>query len=94
MKIKVEGSYCEKSGDNFLIEIDKVDFYFSFKTVIAFRIDAKLFIRENDWGPKTGRHLNAINKDPSIRLKSSDFENLLDQIQVKVKGDLVLRLSA
>jgi hypothetical protein len=38
-----------------------VTFYFSYRTLIAVRFpDGSLLMRENAWGPTTGRHLNAI----------------------------------
>ena len=58
--------------------------YYSYSTIIAVRIWDKLYIRENDWSTTTGRHLNAINPDKSIRLPSAEFEQVLIDIKVKL----------
>ena len=52
--------------------------YFSYKTPIAFRtFKTGLVIRENDWGPTTGKHLNAIDSDKSRRIPGEQFERRL-----------------
>lgn len=52
------------------------EYWFSYDTLIAFRgPSGKRFVRENDWGPTTGKHLNAIDAgDKKARLKSDAFE--------------------
>jgi len=64
---------------------DKI--YWSYSTIIALRIDNKLFIRENDWSTTTGRHLNAINPDKSIRMSGADFEQLLIDTKIKLHNE-------
>lgn len=58
------------------------DFYFSYQTCIAFRTPKTgLVVRENSWGPTTGKHLNWIDggrkKD---RIGHTRFEALLETI--------------
>lgn len=61
----------------------KGTFYFSYETCIAFRTpDYGLIIRENDWGPTTGKHLNYIDPDKSIRISGEDFETMLEDISL------------
>jgi hypothetical protein len=59
--------------------------YFSYKTPIAIYDDNGLCIRENIWGPTTGKHLNWINKDKSIRVGSDIFEARLQALRDKYK---------
>ena len=65
---------------------DKI--YWSYSTIIAIRINNKLYIRENDWSTTTGRHLNAIDPDKSIRMNSADFEQLLIDTKIKLHQDI------
>lgn len=46
--------------------------YFSYKTIIAFELNNKLTISENEWGPTTGKHLNYICSDKSKRISHAD----------------------
>lgn len=58
-----------------MFTINGDDFYFSYKTLVAFRHDGEVTVRENDWGPTTGKHLNAIDGgDKKRRLPSERFE--------------------
>lgn len=69
------------------IEIGAHIFYFSYKTVIAFWApDQGLVVRQNNWGPTTGKHLNAVNADKSRRIPGEEFEKLLSKISVSVEG--------
>lgn len=56
---------------------DGRDIYFSYETPVAFRGKNGLVIRENDWGPTTGKHLNAINDDKKRRISGAEFERLI-----------------
>lgn len=35
--------------------------YYSYRTPVAFKTHGHVVVRENDWGPTTGKHLNAID---------------------------------
>jgi hypothetical protein len=61
---------------------DEKFFYFSYSTCIAFQIDNQLFISENVWSSTTGKHLNRINPDKTIRMNHEDFENALAQVVI------------
>ena len=58
-------------------------YYFSYDTLVAFYDDNGLCIRENIWGTTTGKHLNWINKDKSIRVDSKTFEARLQRLRDK-----------
>ena len=61
------------SSDNYGVnslcfEEDNGDkYYFSYKTLVAFKINGEFHIIKNYWGNTTGKHLNLINADKSIR---------------------------
>ena len=78
-------NYGNYSSDNYgscrAIQIGTLTLYFSYETVIAFQEGFKdLVIRENDWGPTTGKHLNWICKDKSIRISGKEFEEKLEEV--------------
>lgn len=52
------------------------ELWFSYRTLIAFqKKGCKQVMRENDWGPTTGKHLNTIDHGPkSERLPAAAFE--------------------
>ena len=72
------GSHSMAFRDNF-----NNSYYFSYDTLVAFYDDEGLCIRENIWGPTTGKHLNWINKDKSIRVGSDIFEARLQALRDK-----------
>lgn len=58
--------------------------YYSYKTPVAFiNSEGALVIRENDWGPITGKHLNSIDKDVKKRISGAEFEALLEAHMAK-----------
>ena len=73
--------YCEKTnGLNALVFDlnDSLRVWFSYKTPVAFLANGKKVVSENQWGPTTGKHLNAIdNGDKKARLSRADFETKL-----------------
>lgn len=58
---------------------------FSYKTPIAFYANGELTIRQNDWQTTTGKHLNAINTDKSIRISGDEFENKLACYELRIE---------
>lgn len=43
------------------MELGSITVWFSYSTPVAFRTpESGLVVRENDWGPTTGKHLNMI----------------------------------
>lgn len=57
--------------------------WFSYKTPVAFKLGSEpLIVRENDWGPTTGKHLNAIDGgDKKSRVSGEVFMELLGYAQ-------------
>mgnify|MGYP003659818456 FL=1 len=72
------GSHTQAFTDNY-----NNDYYFSYETLIAFRGDEGLIIRENVWGNTTGKHLNWIDDDKSIRVNKEVFEAKLSALRNK-----------
>lgn len=60
------------------------DFYFSYRTCVAFRAGGRLIVRENVWGPTTGKHLNWIDggdRDAKLdRISGERFEAMLAEL--------------
>ena len=90
-KIVKKWNYGNYSSDNygthsmaFTDNFDN-DYYFSYDTLIAFRGDEGLIIRENVWGSTTGKHLNWIDRDKLIRVDSKTFEDRLQRLRDKYK---------
>ena len=53
--------------------------WFSYETPVAF-VDGNFFcIRENEWGPTTGKHLNQID-GTAPRLPGEEFERQLSLV--------------
>lgn len=74
MSLRVTQGYCPKSGNNTLVSVGDLDVYFSYKTPIAFCLNGKITIRKNEWSTTTGKHLNAVNSDKSIRIDGDSFK--------------------
>ena len=66
------------------ISFDKLDLYYSYDTIIAFRtIETGLVICKNEWWTTTGKHLNWINPDKKIRIDREKFIEQLSKTLVK-----------
>lgn len=75
------GNYSSQNyGSSRAVEIGRLTLYFSYQTVVAFNYKGELVIRENDWGPTTGRHLNCIDSDKRGRLCGEEFKKKLDNV--------------
>lgn len=76
-------SYGDYSSSNYgahclCVQMPKVTVWFSYQTMVAFQVDGHArVVRENDWGPTTGKHLNAIDGGcKRARVSSEEFERL------------------
>jgi len=74
-------TYGDYKSDNYGAHCLRVDvgnwtFWLSYKTVVAFRGPGfPRLVRENQWGPTTGKHLNAIDEgDKKSRVSGEAFE--------------------
>ena len=86
------GNYSSNNyGVNALVftDVNKVDYYFSYKTLVAFdHKSTGLVIRENIWGNTTGKHLNWIDDDKSKRVNENTFIDKLCEL----KDNLVINV--
>lgn len=88
MKLPKISSYGQYSSDNYgahslCVEMPNVTVWFSYQTPVAFQVPGNpRVVRENDWGPTTGKHLKWIDGgDKSNRVSGQEFERLwLEQI--------------
>lgn len=55
-------------------------YWFSYDTLVAFDIGGEFHIQQNIWGTTTGKHLNWIDSDKSIREDSETFEKNLKRL--------------
>lgn len=58
-------------------------FWFSYTTLVAFKSVKRggtKVVRKNDWGPTTGKHLNAIDGgDKKNRVDGDEFDRLYEE---------------
>ena len=78
-------NYGEYSNDNYgscrAVSIGDITLYFSYNTIVAFSIGYKLTISENVWSNTTGKHLNFINPNKSIRTPYEEFKKKLENLE-------------
>jgi hypothetical protein len=43
------------------VVVDNITLWFSYQTLVAFRVGDELVARQNVWGATTGKHLNQID---------------------------------
>lgn len=76
-------SYGNYSSSNYGVHclkfvIGNLHLWYSYDTPIAFETPATgLVIRENAWGPTTGKHLNWIDSNKQRRISGEAFEQKL-----------------
>ena len=85
------GSYGQYSSDNYgvntlYIELPKITYYFSYQTLVAFYYGNEYCVSHNYWGTTTGKHLNWIDPDHSIRLNNEDFHKRLLEVQKELQS--------
>jgi hypothetical protein len=79
-------SYGNYKSDNYgshalRVSFDNLELWYSYRTIVAFRAPGYgLTVRENDWGPTTGKHLNAVEPDKSKRISGKEFERQLSEV--------------
>lgn len=66
-------SLCFEEGNN--------KFWFSYDTLVAFKINGEFHIIKNYWGTTTGKHLNWIDSDKSIREDAETFEENYNRLK-------------
>lgn len=78
-------NYGEYSSDNYgahslCFETPQGTFWLSYSTMVAFRVKGEFHIIKNYWGPTTGKHLNWICADKSIREDEETFEQNYERL--------------
>ncbi len=65
----------DKTGKLTSVYTGHITLWFSYQTLVAFRIGASpVYVIENSWGPTTGKHLNSIDSGAKAnRLPASAF---------------------
>jgi hypothetical protein len=86
MKIK-KWNYGNYSSDNYgshtqaFRDSEGHSYYFSYNTLVAVVTrTGEEIIHQNVWGQTTGKHLNWINPDHSIRLSRDEFETAITRL--------------
>lgn len=62
-------------------------YWFSYETLVAFRIGGEFHIVKNYWGPTTGKHLNWIDDRKEIRETREEFEKNFERLTESKKGE-------
>lgn len=60
-------------------------YWFSYNTLVAFQIRGEFHIVRNYWGTCTGKHLNWIDADKSIREDQETFNANYERLRAKRK---------
>lgn len=76
----VKLTYPSRNTKQIDVQVGSLTLNFSYNTVVAFYSSHSGFvISENVWSTTTGRHLNEIHPDKSIRISRSEFEQKLKE---------------
>lgn len=65
------------------VDVGDLTVWFSYESPIAYRDRHGLVIRENSWGPTTGKHLNAVHPDKGRRIPSAEFESKINALLIQ-----------
>lgn len=78
-------SYANASSGNYglnslVFYTSEGTFWFSYQTLVAFKhIGGTLYVRKNEWGTTTGKHLNIIDcGDKGARVSAEEFKAMYD----------------
>ena len=78
MNLPTFETYCPNTTavNALRVSVGAVDVYFSYRTPVAYSLDgAPPIVRRNEWGPTTGKHLNAIDGgDKRARVDVDTFQ--------------------
>lgn len=75
------------TGNALRFTLGELVVWFSYETPVAFSHPSTgLVCRENEWGPTTGRHLNAIEPDRAKRIPGGEFEARLRAVLPRKEG--------
>lgn len=91
MKIPYFENYGQYSSDNYgvhtLMFCDYMGnkYWYSYNILVAFKINGEFHIRKNEWGVTTGKHLNWICDDHSIREDYDTFNENMQRLEKQIK---------
>ena len=66
-RLPTVSSYGQYSSENYgvntlCVSFDAFDLYYSYRTIVAYRaLGEGVVVRQNEWGPTTGKHLRWID---------------------------------
>lgn len=91
MTLPTIGSYGQYSSENYgahclkvcipMKDDETLTVWFSYSTPVAFwHSKTGKVVRENEWGPTTGKHLNWIESDKKRRVSGERFQELWSSI--------------
>ena len=76
----VSVNYSNRNTKQIDVRVGSLTLHFSYQTVVAFDSPFSGFvISENVWSMTTGRHLNDIDPDMSLRIPNGAFEQKLQE---------------
>jgi hypothetical protein len=65
------------------VSVAGTSFFFSYETLVAVRNMNGTRVVQNQWGPTTGKHLNAIDGgNKSNRLTPDEFQDYVDSLEI------------
>lgn len=65
-----------------VVRLPQMTLWFSYSTLVAFTHPERgVVCIRNEWGPTTGKHLNAIEGDHKRRVTRAEFEELLAEVK-------------
>lgn len=74
-------TYPQRNTKQIDVSVGNLTLNFSYETVIAFNSPFSGFwISENVWSVTTGRHLNEIHPDKSLRIPNDVFKQKLSEV--------------
>lgn len=68
-----------------IVHFDTASVAFSYETPIGISTDWHWIVRENDWGPTTGKHINYLSVAKDKRVSSEEFNKIFDSLELVVK---------
>lgn len=82
-------NYGNYSSDNYgahtlCFETPQGTYWFSYDTLVAFKILGEFHIIKNYWGSTTGKHLNWINSNRAIREDEDMFNDNFERLSNKI----------
>lgn len=83
MQLPTFDTYCPNTtaANALVFDLGSIRVWYSYKTPVAFYLlgaDPAMVVRENDWGPTTGKHLNSIDGgNKKDRVSGEEFERML-----------------